>query len=128
MIVSIGTDICSYHRIAMALRRHGNRFVQRILSDRERCDFADLGEASRTAYLCKRFAAKEAVAKALGTGIGDGISWQNIEVRRRKSAAAQVLLSGAAQERACTLGAEVIHLSLSDEKDFALAFVIFEAR
>ncbi|WKD50911.1 holo-ACP synthase [Microbulbifer spongiae] len=128
MIVSIGTDICSYHRIAVALRRHGNRFVRRILNDRERCDFAGLSEANRTAYLCKRFAAKEAVAKALGTGIGDGISWHNIEVRRRKNAAAQVLLNGAARERACALGVGSIHLSLSDEKDFALACVIFETR
>jgi len=128
MIVSIGTDICNYQRIHAAWLRHGERFVERILSDGERCDFADLAEANRAAYLCKRFAAKEAVGKALGTGIGEGISWQDIEVRRRKGAAPQVLLSGAAQLRASSLGVEVIHLSLSDEKDAAVAFVIFEAR
>jgi holo-[acyl-carrier protein] synthase len=128
MIVSIGTDICNYSRIESVWRRHGDRFVERILSGGERCDFADLAEANRVAYLCKRFAAKEAVGKALGTGIGEGVSWQDIEVRRRQGAAPQVLLRGGAQRRAQAMGVEVIHLSLSDEKDAALAFVIFEAR
>ncbi|GAA5445052.1 holo-[acyl-carrier-protein] synthase [Microbulbifer sp. NBRC 101763] len=126
MIVSIGTDICNYQRIDAVWKRHGGRFVERILSDGERCDFADLAEVNRAAYLCKRFAAKEALGKALGTGIGEGVSWQDIEIRRRKGAAPQVLLSGAAQQRARAMGVDVIHLSLSDEKDAALAFVIFE--
>ncbi|GAB2881616.1 holo-ACP synthase [Microbulbifer echini] len=128
MIVSIGTDICSYGRIESVWQRHGQRFVTRILSDGERCDFADLPEVNCAAYLCKRFAAKEAVGKALGTGIGKGVSWQDIEVRRRQGAAPLVLLHGEARRHAEAMGVSVIHLSLSDEKDAALAFVIFEAR
>ncbi|SHE82201.1 holo-[acyl-carrier protein] synthase [Microbulbifer donghaiensis] len=126
MIVSIGTDICSYTRIEAAWRRFGDRFVERVLSVGERYAFAELAIPNRAAYLCKRFAAKEALGKALGTGIGRGISWQHIEVRRRKGEAPQVILSGEAKARADAMGVARIHLSLSDEKDFALAFVIFE--
>lgn len=126
MIVSIGTDICSFTRIEAAWRRFGDRFVERVLSAGERSAFAGLAIPNRAAYLCKRFAAKEALGKALGTGIGRGISWQHIEVRRRRGEAPQVLLSGAAKARAESMGVARIHLSLSDEKDFALAFVIFE--
>ncbi|WP_413662741.1 holo-ACP synthase [Microbulbifer sp. EKSA008] len=127
MIVSIGTDICNYDRIEVAWQRFGDRFVERVLSSAERKDFYAMAEPIRAAYLCKRFAAKEAVAKALGTGIGEGVSWQDIDVRRRKGAAPQVVLAGAAEERAEKLGVDRIHLSLSDEKDSALAFVVFES-
>ncbi|WP_237065569.1 holo-ACP synthase [Microbulbifer guangxiensis] len=126
MIVSIGTDICSYTRIEAAWRRFGDRFVERVLCAPEREAFYQLAVPNRAAYLCKRFAAKEALGKALGTGIGAGISWQDIEVRRRRGLGPQVLLSGEARRRADTLGVGNIHLTLSDEKDFALAFVIFE--
>ncbi|SDZ87716.1 holo-ACP synthase [Microbulbifer marinus] len=127
MIVSIGTDICSYSRVEAAWRRFGDRFVERVLSAGEQRAFAELAIPNRAAYLCKRFAAKEALGKALGTGIGRGISWQHIEVRRRRGEAPQVFLSGAARARADAMGVARIHLSLSDEKDFALAFVIFES-
>lgn len=126
MIVSIGTDICSYTRVEAAWRRFGDRFVERVLCERERAAFAELAIPNRAAYLCKRFAAKEALGKALGTGIGAGISWQHIEVRRRRGLGPQVFLNGEAQARAERMGVERIHLTLSDEKDFALAFVVFE--
>lgn len=126
MIVSIGTDICSLTRIEAAWRRFGDRFVERVLSPGEREAFAALAIPNRAAYLCKRFAAKEALGKALGTGIGAGISWQHIEVRRRRGESPQVILSGEAQARAERMGVTGIHLTLSDEKDFALAFVVFE--
>lgn len=126
MIVSIGTDICSLTRVEAAWRRFGDRFVERVLSAGERRAFAALAIPNRAAYLCKRFAAKEALGKALGTGIGAGISWQHIEVRRRRGEAPQVILSGEAQARAERMGVTGIHLSLSDEKDFALAFAVFE--
>ncbi|KUJ84371.1 holo-ACP synthase [Microbulbifer flavimaris] len=127
MIVSIGTDICSYTRIEAAWRRFGDRFVERVLSAPEREALYQLAVPNRAAYLCKRFAAKEALGKALGTGIGAGISWQDIEVRRRRGLGPEVRLSGEALRRAEKLGVGRIHLTLSDEKDFALAFVIFEA-
>ncbi|AMX02273.1 holo-ACP synthase [Microbulbifer thermotolerans] len=128
MIVSIGTDICSLSRIESAWRRFGDRFVERVLSAGERRAFYELAVANRAAYLCKRFAAKEALGKALGTGIGAGISWQHMEVRRRRGEAPEVVLSGEAKVRADAMGVERIHLSLSDEKDFALAFAVFESR
>ncbi|GAA5523879.1 holo-[acyl-carrier-protein] synthase [Microbulbifer aestuariivivens] len=126
MIVSIGTDICSYTRIEAAWRRFGDRFVERVLCASEREAFSALAVPNRAAYLCKRFAAKEALGKALGTGIGAGISWQDLEVRRHRGQAPEVRLSGEALRRAEALGVGRIHLTLSDEKDFALAFVIFE--
>ncbi len=128
MIVSIGTDICSLTRIESAWRRFGDRFVERVLSAGERRAFYELAIPNRAAYLCKRFAAKEALGKALGTGIGAGISWQHIEVKRRRGEAPQVFLSGEARARADAMGVGSVHLSLSDEKDFALAFVIFEGK
>lgn len=128
MIVSIGTDICSLTRIEASWHRFGDRFVERVLSEGERVAFYQLAIPNRPAYLCKRFAAKEALGKALGTGIGKGISWQHIEVRRRKGEAPQVFLTGEAKARADKLGVERIHLSLSDEKDFAVAYVIFEGK
>lgn len=126
MIISIGTDICSLTRIESAWRHFGDRFVERILSAGEREAFAALAIPNRAGYLCKRFAAKEALGKALGTGIGAGISWQHIEVRRRRGEAPEVVLSGEAKARAERMGVTRVHLTLSDEKDFALAFVIFE--
>lgn len=126
MIVSIGTDICSLARIETAWQRFGDRFVERLLSPQERRDFYALAVPNRAGYLCKRFAAKEALSKALGSGIGAGISWQHMEVRRHRGAAPEVVLTGAAKARADAMGVERIHLSLSDEKDFAVAFVIFE--
>lgn len=128
MIISIGTDICSLTRIEAAWRRFGDRFVERVLSAPEQRVFYDLAIPNRAAYLCKRFAAKEALVKALGTGISRGISWQHIEVRRRAGEAPQIFLSGEAKARVDAMGVERIHLSLSDEKDFALAFVVFESR
>jgi holo-[acyl-carrier protein] synthase len=126
MIISVGTDICSLTRIEASWRRFGDRFVERVLSSAEREAFAALAIPNRAAYLCKRFAAKEALGKALGTGIGQGISWQHIEVRRRRGLGPEVLLSGEARRRADAMGVQHIHLTLSDEKDFALAFVVFE--
>lgn len=126
MIISIGTDICSLTRIEASWRRFGDRFVERVLCPGELAAFAELAIPNRAAYLCKRFAAKEALGKALGTGIGAGISWQHIEVRRRKGEAPQVFLAGEARARADRMGVERIHLTLSDEKDFAVAFAVFE--
>ncbi|MEW5248208.1 holo-ACP synthase [Microbulbifer discodermiae] len=128
MIISIGTDICSLARIEASWHRFGDRFVARVLCPGERAAFSALAVSNRAAYLCKRFAAKEALGKALGSGIGAGISWQHIEVRRRCGKAPEVYLSGQARSRADRMGVERIHLTLSDEKDFALAFVVFEGQ
>ena len=74
----------------------------------------------------KRFAAKEAVAKALGTGMRAGVHFRQITVARKKSGAPSIELSGAARERAAELGADAIHVSISDEADYAVAFAVME--
>lgn len=123
MIVSIGTDICAIARIDRSLQRFGNRFVERVLTPAER---AALPEQGAAAYVAKRFAAKEALGKALGTGIGGGVSWQDIEVIRRPGRAADIRLAGAAERLTREMGVRKVLLSLSDERDFALAFIVLE--
>ncbi|MDB9844397.1 holo-ACP synthase, partial [Porticoccaceae bacterium] len=74
MALAIGTDIVEIKRIAAVLERQGNKFIQRILCDTEQAEYQRLKQS--VAFLAKRYAAKEAVAKALGTGIGNGVSFQ----------------------------------------------------
>lgn len=124
MIVGIGTDIIEVDRIQGMWERHGDRLPQRILSDTELQRFAQV--AQKVAWLAKRFAAKEAAAKALGTGIGEGVSWKHIEVGNDALGAPRLFLHEVALERARALGADRFHLSLSDERAFAVAFVILE--
>lgn len=121
MVVGIGTDIVQIDRIRRTYERHGRHFAERILTPNELSIFD--GKKSPEAYLAKRFAAKEAAAKALGTGIGS-ISWQDIEVSNDDAGAPLLTLHGSALERKVKLGAESILLSLSDEQDFAVAFVV----
>jgi len=121
MIVSIGTDIVEIGRIAGALERHGRSFAERILCPRELMRFDQV--ASPAAYLAKRFAAKEALAKALGTGIGK-VSWQDIETVNNAAGAPQFLLADRVQALMTEQGADRAMLSLSDEQDYALAFVV----
>ena len=123
MIVSIGTDICAIARIEQSLQRFGKRFTERVLTPAERTSLPSAGAA---AYVAKRFAAKEALGKALGTGIGGGVSWQDIEVIRVPGRAADIRLEGAAEKLAREMGVRKVLLSLSDERDFALAFVVLE--
>lgn len=121
MIVAIGTDIVDIARIKAALERHGRHFAERILCPRELLRFDQHSQPA--AYLAKRFAAKEALVKALGTGIGR-VSWQDIETINNSSGAPQFVLGGAAQELMSELGASEALLSLSDEHEYALAFVV----
>lgn len=125
MIVGIGTDIVEIDRIQAMWDKHGQRFARRLLSDAELARFD--GVALKIAYLAKRFAAKEAAAKALGTGIGQGVSWQHIEVANDALGAPILVLHDAALARARLLGAGRFHLSLSDERAFAVAFVVLES-
>ncbi len=119
-IVAVGVDIASQARIQKTFDRFGHRFINRILHPSE------LRETVSSAYLCRQFAAKEAVAKALGTGMGAGISFRQIVVLRKKSGAPFVEFHGAARERAEHLGIQHLHISLSDEKDHAVAFAVAE--
>jgi len=121
MTIAIGTDIVEIQRIANVLERQGDKFVQRILTESEIAEYQARGNS--VAFLAKRFAAKEAIAKALGTGIGRGISFQHMMVSNNAEGAPQVELQANAAERLKQLGGSNVLLSLSDEKNSALAFV-----
>lgn len=123
MIIGIGSDIVSVERVASALQRRPS-FADRILTTGEMTTFKS--EAKPEAYLAKRFAAKEAIAKALGCGIGEHMSWQDVETRRGPSGKPEVEFSGAALQRLKAIGGSTCHLSLSDEVSMALAFAVIE--
>ncbi len=123
-IVGVGTDLVRIDRIAGVLERQGSRFVERILSAQEREQSGLLGVPADARSLAKYFAAKEAVAKALGTGFRLGVSWKDIVVSRTELGAPTVSLSGAAQARSTALGGRQVLLSLSDETDHVLAFAV----
>ncbi|MBB1485424.1 holo-ACP synthase [Oceanospirillum sediminis] len=125
MILGIGTDLAVIERVEQALNRHGERFARRILTSDELVRFGQ--HAQPAAFLAKRFAAKEAAAKAIGTGIG-AISWQDLEIRSLPSGAPELILLGAAAERYQQYDHLVCHLSISDDAGLAQAFVVLEAR
>jgi holo-[acyl-carrier protein] synthase len=124
VIFGIGTDIVSTPRIAAAWARHGKAFAQRILAPQEWDGFVASTQPAR--FLAKRFAAKEAFAKALGTGIRAPATWHNIRVAHdelgKPSLAFDPELTALLVRRAIRHH----HLSISDEKDMAAAFVILE--
>lgn len=124
-MIGIGTDIVEIDRVEAVWRRHGERFEQRILTSDEillcRC------KAQPWRYLAKRFAAKEAIAKSLGTGIGVELSWQDIELRAAHSGAPLVHLSPRGSALAHKKGGSRVMLSLSDERAYAVAFAVLLA-
>ncbi len=121
MIYGIGTDIVDVDRIQQGIDRHGERYAMRILSDDELSEFQSSARPAH--FLAKRFAAKEAVAKALGTGFRDGLSLRHISVGHESNGKPIVQLTGRAAQIAEQLGVGESHLSLSDELRYAVAFV-----
>ncbi|MFT5484268.1 MAG: holo-[acyl-carrier protein] synthase [Halieaceae bacterium] len=119
-VIRVGTDILEIRRIASVLERHGDRFVCRILSPPEVLEYSQHSQPVR--FLAKRFAAKEAIGKALGTGIGQGVSWQDIQLEHDKLGAPLVKLSNRAREVAKAAYGTNMLISLSDEKEYVLAF------
>lgn len=126
MIVGIGTDIVAVARLETMLQRQGDALVDRLLSDHERQGIA--GQASPARFLARRFAAKEAVLKALGTGLREGIRWRDISVVHDALGKPSAELRGQARERMEALGGTDLHLTISDEQDYAVAFAIIERR
>lgn len=125
MILGVGVDLVEVARIERALARFGDRFAHKILWGDEITAFS---EKSRSAnWLAKRFAAKEAVAKALGTGMGGGVHFHHIVISSKRSGAPLVTLLAAAEARSLKLGVVNIHLSIADEKNFAVGFVVLES-
>ncbi|CAM3017073.1 holo-ACP synthase [Vibrio mytili] len=124
-IVGLGTDIAEIERIEKALSRSGEAFAQRILSETEMAKFSLLKQKAR--YLAKRFAVKEAASKALGTGIAKGVTFHDFTVCNDALGKPVVTLSGVAKQMAAQMGVKHIHLSISDERHYAVATVIFES-
>jgi len=121
-VIAIGTDLLDSSRIGQALERHGERFVQRILTPAEQTLYRS--RANPLNFLAKQYAAKEALAKALGTGIAKGVGFQQLEILRDELGAPQVLLHAAAAERLRVLGGQRALVSLSDEGDWIQAFAL----
>ncbi|UXD89326.1 holo-ACP synthase [Thalassolituus hydrocarboniclasticus] len=121
-MIAIGTDLLDSSRIGQALERHGERFVQRILTPAEQTLYRS--RANPLNFLAKQYAAKEALAKALGTGIAKGVGFQQLEILRDELGAPQVLLHAAAAERLQFLGGQRALVSLSDEGDWIQAFAL----
>ena len=129
MILGIGSDLCDIRRIEASLARFGDRFTRRVFTDAERakCD----ARAARAPSYARRFAAKEACAKALGTGLSLGVFWRDMEVVNLPGGAPTLALSGGALDRLARMtptGHEArIHVTLTDEPPLAQAFVMIEA-
>jgi holo-[acyl-carrier protein] synthase len=128
LIIGVGSDLCDIRRIAAALERFGERFSARLFTDVEQA--RSEGKPDRAASYAKRFAAKEACAKALGTGMRRGVFWKDMGVVNARSGAPTLALSGGAAERLAALTPAgrraVIHLTLTDDQPYAQAFVIIE--
>lgn len=124
MIYGVGTDLVSVKRIEEALFRHGDRFLHRILSEAEVAEYAGSSQPAR--FLAKRFAAKEAFSKAWGTGIGAAVGWHDIGVGHDEKGKPLVIASAAMNQKFVQENIVAAHLSLSDEDEHALAFVVLE--
>ena len=124
MIEGIGTDLCRISRIEKSLQRFGERFAAKILVEEELRRFR--AHRQPAAYLAKRFAAKEAFSKAIGTGMRYPVHWQNMVVSNEPSGKPTIHCLGSLQATFQARGITSVHLSLTDEPDFALAFVILE--
>jgi holo-[acyl-carrier protein] synthase len=129
MIIGIGSDLIDIRRIEKSLERHGERFIARIYTDIERA--RSERRKARAASYAKRFAAKEACAKALGSGIADGVFWRDMGVVNLPSGRPTIHLTGGAAARLERLlppgHRAVIHLTITDDFPLAQAFVIIEA-
>lgn len=130
MIIGIGSDLSDIRRIQKSLDRFGERFTNRVFTETERT--RSEAKPDRAASYAKRFAAKEACAKALGTGVPRrGVHWNDMGVVNQRSGKPTMALTGGAAERLASLIPEgmapVIHVSLTDDHPYAQAFVIIEA-
>lgn len=124
MIKGIGTDILQIERAASALKRTP-ALAQRVLTPDELSGYQSTSDSVR--YFAKRFAAKEAVVKAIGSGIGRGVSWQHIEITKDALGKPLVVLSLGALHFAELQGIRRVHLSYSDEREYVVAFAIADS-
>jgi holo-[acyl-carrier protein] synthase len=129
MIIGLGSDLIDIRRIEKTLERHGNRFTQRVFTEIERRKSDK--RAQRASSYAKRFAAKEACSKALGTGLSQGVYWRDMGVANLPSGAPTLKLTNGALKHLEKLMPEgkkpLVHLTMTDEYPYAQAFVIIEA-
>ena len=129
MIIGIGSDLCDIRRVEETLERFGKRFIDRCFTPVEQAKSER--RATRGASYAKRFAAKEACAKALGTGIRRGVFWKDMSVVNLRSGQPTMVLTGGAAERLAAIAPAghrtVIHLTITDDYPLAQAFVVIEA-
>jgi holo-[acyl-carrier protein] synthase len=130
MIIGLGSDLCNIERIEKSLDRFGGRFIARVFTDVERAK-AEKRPFTRAGTYAKRFAAKEAFSKAVGTGFRDGVFMRDIGVVNKASGEPTLALTGGAQERLDAITppghAARIHLTMTDDHPFAMAVVIISA-
>ena len=125
MIAGIGTDMVELARIEAVLTRHGSRFARRVLAEVEWPDFAHSRDPVR--LIAKRFAAKEAFAKAVGTGIRAPVTFHAISVGHDEWGKPEFICAPELQKWLDKKGIKHVHLSMSDEEDTVVAFVVAEA-
>jgi len=123
-IIGIGTDIIECLRIAQMIERHGDLFIRRVYTEHEIAYCST--KKSSTQHYAGRWAAKEAVLKALGTGWRKGISWRDIEIRHKSGGAPVVALCGGAREVFEKSGIQTMHISISHCRSHATATAIAE--
>ena len=124
MIYGVGTDIVSIDRIQKIILKNKEGFIKRVLTDHEQALFAN--KADSAAFCAKRFAAKEAFSKALGTGIGRVVSFQDLTVRNNDNGKPHFIPSEKLRLYLLEKGVKQAHLSISDENQYAVAFVVLE--
>ena len=122
LVKGVGTDLVEVARIERSLAKHGDHFAERILSSKEYAGFQEAKDQAN--YVAKRFAVKEAVSKALGTGFSEGITWKDIELEHLGSGQPYTVLHGKAKNKLEAYGAEGIYISLSDEAGLVTAFAV----
>ena len=123
MIIGLGTDIAELARIKASYDRFGKRLLQKILTEEEQQYLPE----SPIAYIAGRFAAKEATVKALGTGFSDGIGLLDVEVLRGPAGQPLLRLHGSARQLAEAMGMRTAHISISHDRNAAVAVVVLEA-
>lgn len=123
MVVALGMDLAELPRIAAALERRGEAFLERVFTEHERTALGDDGPAL-VARAAARFAAKEAAFKALGTGWGQGVTWHDVEVRGGRGRPPEIVLSGRALERQHALGSSRALVTLTHTDTVAGATVV----
>lgn len=123
-VIGIGTDLVQIERVRRALERHGERFAERVLTPGEMARWRAHGDPG--GHLARRWAVKEAAAKALGTGIGAALAFHDLTVERTSAGAPVLQVAGRGAETARILGVARWHVSISDDGAYALAFVMAE--